>query len=248
MNIPFSLKNKTILITGASSGIGFATAVACNQMGANLIITGRNEKRLMNLYQQLNEGNNKIIVFDFEKENLNDFVNQLGIIDGIVHSAGVLETIPFVFTNEKKLEQIMNINFFKPFNLTQSIIKLKKLNKGSSIVFVSSISGISTIGSGISAYSASKGAISATIRVMALELAVNKIRVNAVCPGMVKTEMNFNNGSISTEQLEEDEKRNYPLGYGNPEDIAYPILFLLSEQSKWITGSNLIVDGGASIK
>lgn len=244
----FSLKNKTILITGASSGIGYATAIACNQMGANLIITGRNEKRLMNLFQKLNEGNNKFIVFDFEKENLNDFVNQLSTIDGIVHSAGVLDTIPFAFTNEKKLEHVMNINFKKPFNLTQSLIKLKKINKGSSIVFVSSISGISTIGSGISAYSASKGAISASVRVMALELASSKIRVNAVCPGMVKTEMNINNESVSSEQLEEDEKRNYPLGYGNPEDVAYPILFLLSDQSKWITGTNLVIDGGASIK
>jgi NAD(P)-dependent dehydrogenase (short-subunit alcohol dehydrogenase family) len=112
---------------------------------------------------------------------------------------------------------------------------------------VSSLSGFSTVASGISAYSASKGALSASIRVMALELASKKIRVNTVCPGMVKTEMNSENSNLSETQLLEDEARNYPLGYGKPEQVASSIVFLLGEGSSWITGTNLVIDGGASI-
>lgn len=134
-----------------------------------------------------------------------------------------------------------------PFTITQSLIKTKKINKQSSIVFVSSLSGISTIASGISAYSASKGAICASVRVMAFELASKNIRVNSVCPGMVKTEMNIENNSLSEEQLKEDELRNYPLGYGTPLQVAQTIVFLLSNASSWITGTNMVIDGGASI-
>lgn len=247
-NNPFSLQNKTILITGASSGIGKATAEKCSKMGAQLIITGRNLERLIQTYNEL-EGNNHVMIqADLsDNENLKSLINAIEKIDGIVHSAGILETIPFSFTNNIKLSETMKINFEIPFILTQQLIKTKKIRSNSSIVFVSSLSGYSTGAIGLSAYSASKGAICASVRVIALELAQKKIRVNSVCPGMVKTEMNSGNSKLFQEQLNEDELRNYPLGYGTVDDIANTNIFLLSDASKWITGTNLIIDGGASI-
>ena len=248
MNNPFSLENKTILITGASSGIGKATAILCAQMGAKLIVTGKTESKLDEVFDSLvGECHQKIIV-DFENENaIIDLIAMVNKLDGIVHSAGILETIPLAFTNSEKLSRIMRINFEVPFSITQQLLKSKKFNKDTSIVFVSSLSGYSTVATGISAYSASKGAISASIRVMALELASKRIRVNAVCPGMIKNLMNIENYNLTKAQLLEDEKRNYPLGYGTSKKIASSIAFLLGEGSSWITGTNLVIDGGASI-
>jgi NAD(P)-dependent dehydrogenase (short-subunit alcohol dehydrogenase family) len=244
----FSLSGKTILITGASSGIGKATAIACANLDANVITTGRNLIKLKNTFDLLVGSNHRMIPFDFEENNLNDFISTLPQLDGIVHSAGIIDSIPYQFTNEKKLEKVMNINFSIPFHLTRLLLKSKKINKNSSIVFVSSISGISITAVGHAAYSASKGALSACTRVLALENAPQQIRVNSVCPGMVKTEMIYNNPAYTKDDLLADEKRNYPLGYGNPENVAEPIAFLLSNAAKWITGSNIIIDGGASIQ
>jgi NAD(P)-dependent dehydrogenase (short-subunit alcohol dehydrogenase family) len=247
MDQQFTLKNKTILITGASSGIGRATAILCSVLGSNLILTGRDELRLKQTFDLLEKGNHSIIPFDFEKNDNEEFVTKISIVDGIVHSAGIIEYIPFNYTTRKKLIQIFNVNFIVPFTITQNLLKLKKLSKNSSIVFLSSING-NTVGQiGSSAYGSSKGAISALVKVLALELASKKIRVNAICPGMVKTEMVTNSG-ITSEELLIDEKRNYPLGYGNPEDIANAICFFLSDSSRWITGTDFIIDGGVSIK
>jgi NAD(P)-dependent dehydrogenase (short-subunit alcohol dehydrogenase family) len=248
---PFTLIGKTILVTGASSGIGKATAIECSKMGARLIITGRSESKLINTMSLLENGpSHKLIVADFEKnEDIEKLKSKIDCkLDGIVHSAGILESIPFAFTNEVKLSKTMRVNFEIPFILSQHLIRSKLIERGSSIVFVSSLSGISTIATGISAYAASKGAVCASIKVMALELASKNIRVNSICPGMVKTEMNMNNANLTEEQLAADEKRNYPLGYGSPIQVAHTILFLLSNASSWITGSNLIIDGGSSIQ
>ena len=242
------LTGKTILITGASSGIGKSSALLCSKLGASLIITGRNELKLNNVFNLL-EGNNHLqFPIDFEYENsIVELCSKIDKLDGIIHSAGVLESIPFSYTNNTKLSKIMKINFEIPFSITQYLVKTKKINNYSSIVFISSLSGINTIAAGISAYSASKGAISASIRVMALELASRNIRVNAVCPGMVNTEMNLENTTLTSDDLKTDEFTNYPLGYGKPEDVANAIVFLLSGASSWITGTNLVIDGGASI-
>ncbi|MFM7014757.1 MAG: SDR family NAD(P)-dependent oxidoreductase [Bacteroidota bacterium] len=249
INIPFNLENKNILITGASSGIGKATAILCSQMGAKLIITGRDEIKLNRVFIELYGSGHKKIVSDFDEDGAIELlVSLLEKLDGIVHSAGISENLPFSYTNREKLSKIMKINFEAPFILTQLLVRKKLIQKEASIVFVSSISGFSTVARGGAAYSASKGAISASIRVMALELATKKIRVNAVCPGMVKTDMNFKNDNIIENQLIDDEIKNYPLGYGSPEQIASSICFLLCEGSSWITGTNLIIDGGASIQ
>jgi NAD(P)-dependent dehydrogenase (short-subunit alcohol dehydrogenase family) len=245
---PFSLEHKTILITGASSGIGKQTAINCAKMGAHVIVTGRNPERLQTVFAQLPGEGHLAIAADLSlDEDVEKLLQALPKLDGIVHSAGILESIPFSFTNSEKLSKIMKVNFEVPFGITQTLVKTKKLNKAASVVFVSSLSGISTIASGISAYSASKGAICASVRVMALELAAKKIRVNSICPGMVNTEMNLENNNLSEEQLKADEMRNYPLGYGTADEVSHAIIYLLSSASSWVTGTNMVIDGGASI-
>ena len=246
---PFSLENKTILLTGASSGIGKATAIAISQLGGKLIITGRDETRLEETYQALQGTGHKKIIADFLGANpVDTIVSQIeGPINGIVHSAGIPKTLPFKFSTPEMLQEIMKVNFEVPFILTQKLIKNRLVLNGSSIVFVSSVSGAGTVAPGISMYSATKGAINATIKVIALELAKNKIRVNSVSPGMVRTNLNTANPNLTAEDLKKDEMNTYPLGYGEPEDVAYGIIYFLSDASRWVTGTTLIMDGGATI-
>jgi NAD(P)-dependent dehydrogenase (short-subunit alcohol dehydrogenase family) len=246
MENPFTLEGKTILITGASSGIGRATAILCSKMGATLILTGRTASKLDEVFSKLFGEHHKKIVLDFEHpESINLLIDSIEGLDGLVHSAGITNPMPFVYTQSEELSRIMKINFDLPFSITRNLLKLKKINKNSSIVFVSSVMGFNSGMKGGSAYSASKGAISAFIRVLALELGLKKIRVNAICPGMVKTDF-INDGFFSQEQLQLDELK-YPLGYGTPEQVACSIVFLLGSGSSWITGTNLVIDGGVTI-
>lgn len=247
---PFDITGKRILITGASSGIGKETAITASKLGAELILVGRNEERLNATLSELEGKNHQAIAIDFIDDNaINNLVKSLNqSIDGIVHSAGILTTLPFKFSNEKALREIFKVNFESPYLLTQQLIKGKLLNNGASVVFVSSLSGVGPIAPGISMYAATKGALSATTRVLALELAKNKIRVNCVAPGMVKTNMNSNNATLTEEDLKRDEMRNYPLGYGEPSDVANGIVYFLSDASKWITGNTFVMDGGASLQ
>ena len=163
-----------------------------------------------------------------------------------MNCAGILRTLPFRFVNAEVLESIMSVNFTAPVLLSAKLVKKKKFSKNSSIVFISSISGIVCVGGGNSVYSASKGAINGVMKNMALDLSPKNIRVNSVNPGMVETSI-FDNGIISPEQLEEDKKR-YPLKrYGKPEEIAYSVIYLLSNASIWMTGSNIVIDGGYTL-
>jgi NAD(P)-dependent dehydrogenase (short-subunit alcohol dehydrogenase family) len=246
MHHPFSLIGKTILITGASSGIGRATAILCSQMGATLILTGRTASKLEEVYSMLYGDNHRKIVLDLEHpESVNKLIDVIDGLDGLLHSAGITNPLPFAYTKSDDLSRVMKINFEIPFSITRELIRSKKIRKNSSIVFVSSLMGLNSGMKGGSSYSASKGAISAFIRVLALEFASKNIRVNAVCPGMVKTDF-INDGFFSQEQLEADELK-YPLGYGSPEQVASSIVFLLGSGSSWITGTNLVIDGGATL-
>lgn len=244
---PYSLEGKTILVTGASSGIGREIALQCSLLGANLIIVGRNEIRIKETFSSLSGTNNLMIIADITLQQSN-IIEKLPLLDGIVNAAGVIEIQPIQFISEEGIKNIFENNFFSPFFLIQQIIKKKLLTKNSSIVFISSLAGnvISTKGNG--AYSASKSALTAITKTMALELAHKKIRVNSILPGMVKTKMieSFLH-SLTSEQLEEDEKK-YPLGYGAPEDVAFATIYLLSNASKWVTGNSFILDGGYSLQ
>lgn len=244
---PFSLENKTILVTGASSGIGKAIAIESSKMGANVIVTGRNKERLNETFSLLSGKNNDIIIADLTNESELDFiVKDIAELDGLVHCAGMTMSKPFQFYSKDQIDTIMGVNFFSPLLLTQMLLKAKKIKRQSSLVFISSISGVYVANVGNSMYSASKGAINGLIKGLALELAPKNIRVNSVNPGMVETNI-ISSGVLSDEQLNEDKKR-YPLKrYGNPIEIAYAVVYLLSDASSWTTGSNIVIDGGFTL-
>jgi len=243
---PYSLEGKTILITGASSGIGRATAIECANLGARLVLTGRNEKRLTETLQSLVGEGHIVIVADLLVQNdLERLVNQMPKVDGIVNNAGVASYKLLSFYKQSDMDAIFGTNTFAPMLLMRQIIKGKKLERGGSVVITSSVSSRqSDVGNGI--YGASKAAISAYMRYAAMELSSKSIRVNAVLPGMVDTPL-IHNGDLTQEDMERD-KQKYPLKrYGRPEEIAWAIIYLLSDASAWVTGSELVIDGGLTL-
>lgn len=243
-NNPFSLHDKTILITGASSGIGRSIAVECSKMGAHIIITGRNEERLKETFSQLKGSNHLVISADLTlEEDINNLVASLPILDGVVHSAGVGKRVLLKMVKEKDLDFIMKVNFEAPVLLQKALLKKKLLKPSSSIVFIASRAPFApTIGNGI--YAASKGALISYAKVLGLELAQQKIRVNCINPAMVWTELIEKDAQTLDVDYSEKEKE-YPLGrFGRPEDIAYLSIFLLSDASSWITGSAIDITGG----
>jgi NAD(P)-dependent dehydrogenase (short-subunit alcohol dehydrogenase family) len=244
---PFSLENKTILVTGASSGIGRAIAIECSKMGATVIITARNEERLQETLSQMQSENHFLVVADLSKQgDLSLLIEKTPVLDGLVNCAGLTKTIPFQFVNAESLEEVMFVNFTAPTLISARLVKEKKLKKNGSIVFISSISGCVCVGGGNSLYSASKAAVNGMMKNMALDLAAKGIRVNSVNPGAVDTHI-LDAGIITSEQLE-DNKKLYPLKrYGKPEEIAYAVIYLLSDASQWVTGSSLIIDGGYTL-
>lgn len=245
---PFSLEGKTILVTGASSGIGKAAAFECSKMGATVIVTARNEARLSQTFSELEGDGHQMFLCDLASESdIDKMVAELPEIQGLINNAGYTKILPVQFINAEDLKGILDVNTIAPMLLLQKLLKKKKLKKGASVVFTSSMAGLGSSTVGNSMYTASKGAISAFIRCVALELAPKNIRVNAVCPAMVDTGI-LDSGTVSKEQLEEDIK-NYPLGrYGQPNDIAWAMIYLLSDASGWITGDNLVIDGGVTLK
>lgn len=246
---PFSLGNKTILVTGASSGIGRATAVECSRMGATVFITGRDEQRLMETLSLMESPDkHKMIVADLSSlEQLDRLVGLIEFkLDGVVQCAGFATPKPIQFLSSEDIDAIMDVNYKAPVLLSQKLLKKKKVNKNASIVFISSISGVYISSVGGSLYSGSKGAINGFVKGMAIELASKSIRVNCVNPGMINTSI-FDAGAITDEQLAEDAKR-YPLGrYGRPEEVGQAVVYLLSDASSWITGTNLLIDGGYTL-
>lgn len=241
---PFEITGKTILVTGASSGIGRAIAIECSKLGANLVITGRNVDRLNDTLALLEGGNHQAVVADLTiEEELESLVTSIQSLNGIVHSAGISNPLPFLFVDKQELDKIFKPNFFSPVILSQLLIKKKKLEKNSSIVFISSISGVYTTSTGGAIYSASKAALNAISKTMALELSGKNIRVNCINPGMIETDI-LENTAITNEQIQ-NELSKYPLKrFGKPIEVAHSALYLLSDASKWVTGSNLLIDGG----
>lgn len=246
---PYSLLGKNVLVTGASSGIGRAIAIECSKMGANVILTARNVERLEETLAMMDDrSRHTVISADLLDSVSIDFLTEsiIAKLDGIVQCAGFTISKPFMFILQKEMNDVMKVNYEAPVLFTQQLLKKKKINKGASIVFISSISGVYISAVSAALYSASKGAVNGIAKTMAIELAPKQVRVNCVNPGMIETEI-FSDGVITKEQLREDVER-YPMKrYGTPEEVALAVVYLLSDATKWITGTNLLIDGGYTL-
>lgn len=245
--VAFSLVQKHILVTGSSSGIGQQIALNCGSDGAKVCISGRDQERLQAVYASLPSNGHLQWVGDLaDFEQLDELVDALFPLDGLVLNAGMVKTQPVQFIKTEDLGRIFDVNIKSSIVLIQKLLKKKKLKKGSSIVFISSISTQkATVGNAM--YNATKGAVNSYARSLALELAPKRIRVNVVLPGFVPTNI-LNDGQLSDEELARHEK-NYPIGrFGTPEDIALLVQYLLSDASAWMTGSLIPIDGGFSLK
>ena len=244
---PYSLEGKTILVTGASSGIGRATAIECSKMGATVVVTARNEERLKETLSALEGQGHSMIICDLTKDDeLINLVETCPELDGLVCNAGVNKLTPIRMMKAEDMSNIFTVNTFSPIFLLQKLTKKKKIKDDSSVVFTSSISGIGAAAVGESMYIASKGAISAFVKAAALEYSKKGVRVNAVCPGMVKTDMS---DAYELNEGDNEDLKNYPLGrYATPEDIAWGIIYLLSNASSWVTGTNMVIDGGLTTR
>lgn len=246
---PFSLNGKTILVTGASSGIGRACAQLCAKCGARVIATGRDETRLAETFSALAGKHHLCVSADLtSREDQAKLLDTLAgeNLSGVVHCAGISEFRPFSFTTEKNFANALATNTLAPLELTRQLLKREILGENSSIVFIASVAGTQLATNGQTAYALSKSALFGASKVMALELAPKKIRVNCICPAAVETPIHAKNG-LTQEQLVADAEK-YPLKrYGKPGEIAAAAVFLLSDASAWTTGTSLVIDGGLSL-
>lgn len=242
----FDLSNKTILITGASSGIGRGIAIACAKAGAKCILVARNEERLA---QVAAECGSEAIIEKVDVSNvaeLSSLVERVPMLDGLVQCAGINDDqIPLKFINEEKLDRVLNTNLKAPILLLAGLEKKKKLNKGASVVLMSSQASVRP-SPAHSMYAASKGGLTAFMRAVAVDLSGKKIRVNTIAPAMVRTPMT-SLSAVTKEQLDADESRYLLKRYGEPEDIAGAAIYLLSDASSWVTGQQFLLDGGVSL-
>ena len=252
---PFSLENKVIIVTGASSGIGAQCAIDCSKMGARVVLVARNEERLKQTLEQCEEPSRHMILpFDLSssdglKETIKDVVAKVGKINGVVNCAGMSSVTPLKLVTDELLDQFFRTNVYSAINLSKEVTRVGNYDKehGCSIIFFASIMGIcgdkcKTM------YSATKGALIAAARSMACELAKNKIRVNVVSPGAIETPINAKLPHMADPELRKELEDKHLLGLGECSDIANACIYLLSDAAKWVTGQNLIVDGGYTAK
>lgn len=247
---PYSLNGKTILVTGAGSGIGRATAIEASKMGARIIMVDINEAGLLETKSMLEnqEQDHLYYIVDLcDEEAIDTMVKEIPVVDGCSNNAGITKLTPIQFITPEEMERIHKVNLIAPMMLTKYLLKRKKLARPSSIVFTASAGGVFVASPGNAVYATSKCGVDGYMRTAALELASKGIRCNSVNPGMVETPL-INRGQVTAEQHEKD-KENYPLGrYGKPEDVALATIYLLSDASSWMTGTALKIDGGLTLK
>ncbi len=248
---PFSLSGKFILVTGASSGIGRGVAIQCSKLGATVLITGRNVERLKETFDKLEGTGHQMVIADLSnKDDVENLVDSCKEINGLVYCAGILKICTIRTITESLLNDTLKTNVTDSIMLTSLLIKKKKLQKNASIVLVSSLSGNYIAGIGEVAYSTSKGALNGFMRSAAMELSAKLIRVNSVCPALVPTELSRQYHEIVPEEvLKAEIPHKYPLKrMGSVEDVAYACIYLLSDASSWVTGTNIVIDGGLTLK
>ena len=237
---------KSILVTGSTSGLGLGLINALNEEKAALAITGRNGDKLFSISEQLRKSNpyfgHAITADLIQLKDLENLAESVDVLDGVVLCAGVIDYTPAKMISSDKIKHIFQINFESNVLLIQNLLKKKKIAKNASIVFLSSVVALTGLPS-TSLYAASKAALNSYARVLASELAPQRIRVNCISPGIIKTNFIEREGVLSVNQLTNLENQ-YPFGFGKPEDISSIIMFLLSDDSKWITGTNIVIDGG----
>lgn len=244
---PFSLSNKRILVTGASSGIGSNIAVACSKAGGTVILTSRSRSKLEETYCKLLQGEHAIHPADLSRiQDINKLANEMPSVDCVVLNAGIGNVMPVKYIKDTIVDELFDVNIKGSIKLIHHILKNNKIHDGGSVCFISSVASLCAL-YGNSIYSATKGAVNSFTKSLALELAIKGIRVNAILPGLIQTEF-LKESAIDSEELDKHIK-NYPLGrFGKPVDVAYLVLFLLSDASAWMTGSLITLDGGYSLK
>lgn len=250
---PFSLEGKTILITGASRGIGRQCAIDCSKMGAKVVLVARNEERLKETEYLLEGDGHAIFAYDLTNfevmaSKVKEIVSCVGPIDGVLHCAGISTTEPLKLTTVDRLNEFMRSNVYSAVMLTKEICKIGNINRsGASIVFFSSVMGI--VGESMkSSYSLTKGALIAGMRSLAVEYGKKKIRMNCVSPGVIETPINANQPYMKDPELRSQFEAKHILGLGNTTDISNACIYLLSDASRWVTGQNIIVDGGYTVR
>ena len=249
---PYSLEGKTILVTGASSGIGRVTAIECSRLGASVVVTARNEERLNSVFAELDnsfEQQHKIVIADLDSdEGLKTLIDQVGEIDGLSSNVGIaLGNAPIKFINDESIEKMWQVNTFSHVKLIRDLFKKKKLKKGASVVITASVGGVTAFNVGNSIYGMAKASLNSFLKFCAVDFASRGIRCNSICPGMIETPMNDGNGALSEEDYKKDMEHYLLKRYGKPEEVAWTTAFLLSDASSFITGVSMLVDGGLSV-
>jgi NAD(P)-dependent dehydrogenase (short-subunit alcohol dehydrogenase family) len=250
--ISSALQDKVFLVTGASSGLGKAAAIAIANCGGQVIAAGRDVSRLENLLAAMSGSNH--IIFPFEMTNADEVADWVkliagkhGSLSGVFHAAGSELILPSKMTKQAHLDHLLQGSFFAPFGIARAAASKGVITDGGSIIFMSSVAG-SRGQQGLTAYSAVKSAIDALVRSLSCEFATRKIRVNSIMAGAIKTEMHSRLAASSSTEAMSDYEHKHLLGFGKPEDVANAVLFLLSDASSWITGTNLVVDGGYMVR
>ncbi len=244
---------ENILVTGASDGLGKAICLLLNSLGANVIGIARNESKLEQLKEEMaykEKFSYVIRDLSIDIDELPNLVSKIakeyGKLTGLVYAAGKLELLPIKALDSNSIDSLYNVNFKSLLMTTKGFADKRNSLENSSIVYISSISSILGI-KGMISYSTSKGAINSLVKTLAVEVSNRKIRVNSILPGHVETNMTLQNKDANSKEYLNELETMYPLGLGEPEDIANIVTFLLSDKSRWITGQNIVVDGGRTL-